>query len=344
MEETRRLREPVAWITLASGVAILLGALLELTLDEDLSYFGGTFGLKATWSLAPIFGVATVLLPAIAILVVTHAGGPTAHARLITIIAMVVEGIGALLALVSLGGSLFGNVPNAMHGVYFFYWLGVLGLYGAALYVGFAVLGAQSMQPVPRAMPQNYPGYPQMAPGQPGYPEAGPQGPGAPDPNAAGQGWSSGYGQPGAFGSAPGAWPADAQAGSGPQQQAGGWPSGYGQPSGAQQQAGWPSGYGQPSGSQPAWGGDYQQPAADPYSGQANYSGQAGYGDQGYGYGQQGYDQSSADDYGRGDAQRAGSSFDALFGQDPNADDEDDVQRTSRIQHDPRQYRPPNNG
>lgn len=182
------------------------------------------------------------------------------------------------------------------------------------------------------------------------------------------------FAQPGYPSGPQAGYPASSEpAGSGPQ---------FAPPPGQTAQPGWPGGFGQQSGPQQAQpsqpgqgrpGGFGQEPAPDPYGqggfGQSGSSGPGAFGQQretpapyqeppspyreppqydapGFGHdpGPFGGTPQPEPQQPAGGEQQNGAGFDALFGGRPDADEPDDVQRTSRIEHDPeafRNFRPP---
>lgn len=221
-------------------------------------------------------------------------------------------------------------------------------------------------QPMPGYQPQEY-----------GRPDSTSQMPSVGDPEethnfGAQSGPQQPFAQPGyASGPQPG-YPAPSEpAGSGPQfapppgpAAQPGWPGDYGQQSGPQQpqppQAqpgqGWPGGFGQeppqapdpyghggfgqpaPSGpgafgQQPEAPSPYQEPPS-PYQEPPQYE-TPGFGQEPSPFG--GTPQPEPQQPAAGEQQNGG--FDALFGGRPDADEPDDVQRTSRIEHDPEAFR-----
>lgn len=191
--------------------------------------------------------------------------------------------------------------------------------------------GAQSgpQQPGPGFASGPQPGYP--APSEPAG--SGPQF--APPPGPAAQpGWPGGYGQQ--------SGPQQPQPQSPPPGQ--GWPSGFGQEPAPDPYG--QGGFGQPApsgpgafGQQPEAPSPYQEPPS-PYQEPPQYEAPR-FGQEPSPFGGTPEPQEQQQPAG-GEQQNGG--FDALFGGRPDADEPDDVQRTSRIEHDPeafRRYQPP---
>jgi hypothetical protein len=218
---TKPLRELAALVLVAANAAILLVALIGLVPNAF-----ETFTARSNASFSWFVGLDTIGFPVLATLLVTHFGGLTARAKVITTLALAELAVSAFFGLVF--GFFVGLVSAADGGFRPAFeaflgrgaWLAVLGVAG---YVVFTVW-RNVFPPAPRGQapgnwggypqgqqpygqpqgqphgslpypPQNYPpqappaqGYPQPGPGYP-QPEYGQPGPGYGQPD-------QGYGQP----------------------------------------------------------------------------------------------------------------------------------------------------
>ncbi len=113
-EQARRMRQPLAWVLLGvAAVEILTGVYAVLGLPGGLppGIDGGTqdFQFRATAELAVFAGLPETVLPVIAVVIVTLAGGATARARDVTTVAALLLGgslgFGAICWLSELAGN-----------------------------------------------------------------------------------------------------------------------------------------------------------------------------------------------------------------------------------------------
>ncbi|MGP4021760.1 hypothetical protein [Actinomadura sp. 3N407] len=276
-EAVQRLREPAAWVLLASAGVQLLAGIITLLGDD------GTFTFRALLETRDgmFLQIGIVGLLVLAVLLVTWGDRPTPQARTITMGALGTLGVIVLFGVVCWLSGMLADSESAgalTKLSVFLIGAGKLAVVGVGGWYVYTVF--QGMQPPrPQAQPQMQQGYPDFGyqQGQPGQPgpqgqQYGPQDYGQQGQQQYGQQQYQQYGQqPGVEGqqaAQPGYEPQYGQQG---QQQDYGQQQ-YGQP---QQQ------YGQPQ--------DYQQ-----YGGQGGYQpGQQGYEQQGYeqqGYEQQGYE------------------------------------------------------
>ncbi len=112
-EQVRRIRQPLAWVLLgAAAVRILTGVYAVLGLPGSLlPEIGGItldFQFRATAELSVFAGLPETVLPVIAVVIVTLAGGATARARDVTTFAGLLLGVslgfGAICWLSELAG------------------------------------------------------------------------------------------------------------------------------------------------------------------------------------------------------------------------------------------------
>jgi hypothetical protein len=266
-EAVQRLREPAAWVLLASAGVQLLAGIITLIGDD------GTFTFRALLETRDgmFLQIGIVGILVLAVLLVTWGERPTPQARTITMGALgVLGGIAVFGLLAWLSGMLTDSESAGALTKLSVFLLGagklaVVGVGAWYVYTVFKGMQPPRPQPGQQQMPQGYPdfGYQQGQPGQPGQQQYGQQGYGqqqyqqyqqyGQQPGAEGQqAGRPGYEQPGQPG----------QQGYEQQQ--------YGQEQYGQQQYGQQQ-YGQPQ--------DYQQ-----YGQQGGY--QTG-GQQGYGQGAQ---------------------------------------------------------
>jgi len=273
-EAVQRLREPAAWVLLASaGVQLLAGIITILGEAGTITF---RFLLEARDGMFLQAGV--VALVVLAVLLATWGDQPAPQARNITMGALgVLAGIGVFGVVSWLGGMLADSeAAGALTKLSVFLLgagkLAVVGVGGWYVYTVF-----QAMQPARPQMPQGYPDYGYQQ-GPPGQQQAGQQ---YGQPQYGQQGYGQQYQQYQQYGRQPGAEG---------QQQAGGQP-GYGQQYGQPGQQ-----YGQPQYGQPQ---DHQQYGAQGgyQAGQPGQTGQPGY--------EQGSQQPAADQEDMGEWTRA---------------------------------------
>jgi hypothetical protein len=183
-DATKKLREPVAYILLAFAGLLALASLIRLFVG-GAGFTAAAGGVQGT--LTPPAVSALVLLAALvaAVWLVTEAGERTPNARTVTLAALFITGLLALLALITAFAGFNETSTPGLKLVSFIYALGGLALYGA---VGIYVLRTFQALPAPVRAPKAAP-HGQFA-GQGG--QYGMQG--------GGQGGVQGgqYGQPGA--------------------------------------------------------------------------------------------------------------------------------------------------
>ncbi len=352
-EKTKPHRELLAWVLVgAAAIQIIVLILRLFTGPEQLGFTGTSFTLQDDF-VNPFI----IMVLALAVVLVTHLGEPTANARTLTIIALVVAGLQALFALVTWIASVFVDAfqlgGELSKWATFFVTLAGVALIGAGLFFIVTAFGAL---PAPEPKPQQQFAYQQQGGGvwgqqqpqqgawgqqqqpqqgawgqqQPGYDYGQQQQPQQP----AAQGWAQqGEQQPAAQGWGQQQQPAAEQQGGWGQQQ----PAyDYNQQQQPQAQGAW--GQQQPEyGQQQGWG--QQQPAADQQQGWAqqqpaydynqqqagyDYNQQQAYQQQGYGqqpaqggWGQQG-EQGEQQPYGQ--QQGYGQQYDYGTGQAPEAE------------------------
>jgi hypothetical protein len=246
-EAVQRLREPAAWVLLASaGVQLLAGILLLLGGDSSFTYRAFSAAEDVLFT-----QVVCVGLLVLSVLLSTW-GTPTPQSRTITMGALGVLGVTALFGVVSWLSAMAADGVSALGKLaVFLAGGGKLAVIGIGLW--FVLTVYQGMQPA-RPQPQMQQGYPDFGyqQGQPGQQQFGQQGYGQ---QQYGQQPYQQYGQPGAEGQQAGQQQAGQPAG---QQQYGQQYQQYGQQ--PYQQYGQP---GQPQGQpgQPQAGEQPQQPA-----------------------------------------------------------------------------------
>lgn len=177
-KDVQRLREPGAWVLLGSVALQIISGLIGLLFSGDRLPF--TYKAYSYVNADTFFtGVTLTGLVVIAVLLVTRlGGGPTRQARNVTLAALIVLGVVALLNIVcmlaglgagdSTAGLLLDSAVSAKFTM-FVYGLAKLAVIGVGGYWILTVV--QSFSPAPQMGPQ----YPQQGYGQPyGQPGYGP--------------------------------------------------------------------------------------------------------------------------------------------------------------------------
>lgn len=168
MEAVQRLREPAAWILVASaGLQLLAGIVM-------LFAAGGGFTYRAFSEITGLAGggffshVAVAGLLALAVLLVTGGPAPTPQARVVVMGALGVLGGIALFTLVTwlaalvagTGDSALVRIGAGVKFAAFLYGAAKLAVVGAAGWYVFTIFqGMQPRRPAPQQMQQGYPGY-----------------------------------------------------------------------------------------------------------------------------------------------------------------------------------------
>ncbi|MFC0626669.1 hypothetical protein [Kribbella deserti] len=264
-DATKKLREPVAYSLLAFAGLVALASLIRL-------FLGDTFAMAASVTSSAVVppGLsALVLLAALggAVYLVTEAGERTPNARTITLVALILTGVLALLALITVVAGFSGSAEAGGKIVGFLYSLG-----GIALYVPVALFVYNTFNALPAPVRAPKPGQHGQFAGQGQYGAA--QGGGYGDQQyGAGQqygaqGAPAGQGQYGDTGAQYGAQGQQGQYGAqgqyGQGDQAGSQYGAYGAAAGAAGAAGVAGAAGYAAGQQSegqAWGQSEQQPA-----------------------------------------------------------------------------------
>lgn len=358
MEETRRLREPAAWLLLVLTFVTVVAGIVNMLVGGGLD----TFQSRALSASSAFLGIVPVALPFAAVLLATKFGPLLARARLIVIGALCVQGLAALFGLIAWIGGSFGDhtsinllMSQFLGGAL---WLALLGLAG---FYAITVMRAPELRPAPKPQPQQgfapHPGYPggpyqgmQQGPppgqaGQPGQPGP-PPGYGGPQP-----GYPSGqqapmpgyqpqeYGQPESTFQMPAVGDPEETHNFGAQQQGQlGYPQPEpgvqpGQPSGPQFGAPGPGPAG--TGGQPGWPGGYGQPQSGPQGpAQPGYPG---------GFGQSGPQQPEPQPYGQGGYGASGG-MGAFGHQEPSPYQEPAPYQEAPQYQDPSPYQEPQPG
>lgn len=192
-EITKPLRELVALVLVGANALFLLAGLIDLAVPA--SRFD-TFGSRAGSGFFEFVGLTTILLPLLAVLLVTHIRPVPARAKLITIAALAEYGLSALLGLVTLIAWFFHSASDFTFRYVFSGLLDRVALLAIIAVAALLIVKVwQALFTAPKPQPLVY-GSPQY--GQPAYPQQGGyqqyygQQPGYPT------GYPQAYGQPAA--------------------------------------------------------------------------------------------------------------------------------------------------
>ncbi|MGW0432948.1 hypothetical protein ACWDV4_10445 [Micromonospora sp. NPDC003197] len=206
---TKPLRELAALILVGANALMLFVALINMMIPQ---FEGSTFTSRAGSASFDFVGLLAIVLPLLAVLLVTHIQPATAKAKLITIIALVEYAVSAFFGVIALLSWLIGTLADVELRAAFTGLLvrvAYLGIFGIAAFAIFKIWRTLYYVPKPKPQPGMY-GQPQ-AYGQPqqGYPAGYPQQPygqpqeyGQQQPYGQQQGYGQGsvYGQPGVYG------------------------------------------------------------------------------------------------------------------------------------------------
>jgi hypothetical protein len=232
-DATKKLREPVAYMLLAFAGLLALASLIRLFVGG--AGFTAAAGTVQGVVTPPSISGLVILLVLVGAVWLVNETERTPNARTVTLAALVIVGVTALIGLITAFAGFNETSTAGMKIVGFIYALGGLALYGAAgLYIlkTFQALPAPVRAPKPGQFQQQGQQYGQTAPyGQQGYPQQGQQGYQQQGQQYGGQ-YDQGQGQYGGY----------AAAGA-----AGGYPAGQGE----QQQ--WPQEQSWGQGEQQAW-------------------------------------------------------------------------------------------
>lgn len=206
---TKPLRELAALILVGANALLLFVALIDMMIPR---FEGSEFTDRAGTAFLDFIGLLAIVLPLLAVLLVTHIQPATAKAKLITIIALVEYAVSAFFGVIALFSWLIGTLSDVELRAAFTGLLGrvaYLAIFGVAALAIFKVWRTLYYVPKPKPQPGMY-GQPQ-AYGQPqqGYPTGYPQqGYGQPQDYSQQQGYGqqqsygqgTAYGQPGVYG------------------------------------------------------------------------------------------------------------------------------------------------
>ncbi|MEU6073198.1 hypothetical protein [Micromonospora sp. NPDC047074] len=201
---TKPLRELAAFALVGANAVFLFVGLIRLVTPTDYSTFGG----RAGSAFFAFIGLEAVLLPLLAVLLVTHVRPPAPKAKLITQVALGEYAVSALFGGLTF---LFWTVSRLADGEILDAFLGLLtrvawlALFAVAAYVVFKIWRTLYYVPKPKPQPGVY-GQPQPGQPQPGWPQqqGGYPAPGQPVPGQPGgqpvPGQQGGWAAPGTYG------------------------------------------------------------------------------------------------------------------------------------------------
>ncbi|SCL54301.1 hypothetical protein GA0070606_2260 [Micromonospora citrea] len=204
---TKPLRELAAFVLLGANAVFLFVGLIRLLTPAQYTTFAG----RAGSAFFAFVGLEAVVLPVLAVLLVTHVRPATGKAKLITQVALVEYAVSALFGVLTI---LIWTVDRLAEGEILDAFLGLLtragwlALLALAAFVVFKIWRTLYYVPKPKPQPGVYgqpqPGWPQQQGGYPGQPgQPGQPAPGQPGGWAAPGTYGAPYGQqPGQFGGA----------------------------------------------------------------------------------------------------------------------------------------------